>query len=95
MGWFDRKKSNKGGMRMTREEIEAKVRNIVINTLDVPEEKVVDGAMFDIDLGADELDCVEIIVNCEESLGVVISEEESEGLKTFRKLVDCIAQKLA
>ena len=95
MGWFDRKKSNKGGKRMTKEEVEAKVRDIVMDTLDVPEEKVVDGAMFDIDLGADALDCVELIMRCEESLGVVISEEESESLTTFGKLVDCVAQKLA
>lgn len=95
MGWFDRKESNKGGKRMTKEEVEAKVRKIVIDTLDVPGEKVVDGAMFDFDLGADELDCVELIVRCEESLGVMISEEESESLTTFGKLVDCVAQKLA
>jgi len=95
MGWFDRKKSNKGGKHMTRDEVEAKVRNIVIDTLDVPKEKVVDSAMFDIDLGADTLDRVELILNCEESLGVTISEEEDESLTTFGKLVDCIAQKLA
>ena len=95
MGWFDRKKSNKGKERITRDEVEARVRDIVIDTLRVPGEKVVDSARFDIDLGADTLDCVELIVNCEDSLGVMIPESDGDGLTTFGKLVDYIVQRLA
>ena len=40
------------------------------------------------DLGADELDRIEIVISVEEQFGVTISEEEAETLTTPRKIVE-------
>lgn len=94
MGWFNKKKRKKERKPMTRDEVEEKVRGIVMDVLSVPAEKVVDSAYFEIDLGADALDYVEIIINCEDSLDVSIPDNDGESLATFGKLVDYIARQL-
>ncbi|HEV3051975.1 MAG TPA: acyl carrier protein, partial [Longimicrobium sp.] len=59
-------------------DIEAKVKEIIINELGVDAEKVTAEASFVEDLGADSLDTVELVMAFEEEFGMEIPDEEAE-----------------
>jgi acyl carrier protein len=63
-------------------DIEAKVKDIIINELGVEPEKVTPEASFVEDLGADSLDTVELVMAFEEEFGMEIPDEEAEKLQT-------------
>ena len=62
--------------------IEAKVKEIIVNELGVEAEKVTPEASFVEDLGADSLDTVELVMAFEEEFGMEIPDEEAEQLQT-------------
>jgi acyl carrier protein len=63
-------------------DVEAKVKDIIINELGVEAEKVTPEAHFVEDLGADSLDTVELVMAFEEEFGMEIPDEEAEKLQT-------------
>ncbi len=69
-------------------DIEARVRKIVAEHLDVDEAKVTADASFVDDLGADSLDQVELVMAFEEEFGCEIPDEAAEKIT---KLSDAIA----
>lgn len=71
-------------------EIEEKVRKIICEQLDVPEEDVVLKASFVDDLGADSLDQVELIMAMEEEFDVSIPDEDAEKIATVQDAIDYI-----
>lgn len=68
-------------------DIEARVRKIVAEHLDVDESKVTSDASFVDDLGADSLDQVELVMAFEEEFGCEIPDEAAEKIT---KLSDAI-----
>jgi acyl carrier protein len=62
--------------------IEAKVKEIIVNELGVEPEKVTAEASFVEDLGADSLDTVELVMAFEEEFGMEIPDEDAEQLQT-------------
>ena len=70
--------------------VEAKVREIIINELGVEPEKVTPEASFVEDLGADSLDTVELVMAFEEEFGMEIPDEEAEKLQTVGDAIDYI-----
>ncbi len=73
---------------MTKDEVIAKVKDIIVDQLDVEEEEVVLKARFIDDLGADSLDLVELIMAFEEEFGGEISDDEAQEIKTVGTAVD-------
>jgi acyl carrier protein len=69
------------------------VRNIIVEQLHVPPEKVNLEAKFIEDLGADSLDTVELIMALEEKFGLQIPEEEAQKLDTVGKAVTYLESK--
>lgn len=63
-------------------EIEARVKEIIVNELGVEAEKVTEDASFVEDLGADSLDTVELVMAFEEEFGIEIPDEDAEKLQT-------------
>ena len=57
-----------------------KVKDIIIQNLNVPEEQVTPEAKFIEDLGADSLDTVELVMAFEEEFGIEVPDEEAEKL---------------
>ncbi|HIG82683.1 MAG TPA: acyl carrier protein [Verrucomicrobia bacterium] len=57
-----------------------KVKDIIVQNLNVPEEQVTPEAKFIEDLGADSLDTVELVMAFEEEFGIEVPDEEAEKL---------------
>ncbi|MDO8950893.1 MAG: acyl carrier protein [Actinomycetota bacterium] len=75
---------------MDNEEILVKVKEVIVDQLNVDEDDVVVEASFIDDLGADSLDIVELVMALEESFGISIPDEEAEGIKTVGDAVNYI-----
>lgn len=63
-------------------DVEAKVKEIIVNKLGVEESQVTPSASFINDLGADSLDTVELIMEFEKTFDVTIEDEEAEKIQT-------------
>lgn len=74
--------------------IEDKVRQIVVRQLDVAEDEVVPEASFIDDLGADSLDLVELVMAMEEEFDVEIPDEDAENIRTVQDAFNYIQQHL-
>ena len=72
-------------MNMSAEE---KVIDIIVEQLSVEKDKVVPGASFVDDLGADSLDLVELIMAMEEAFGIEIPDEMAEKITTVQDAID-------
>jgi acyl carrier protein len=63
-------------------DIAERVKKIVIDHLGVDADKVVEGASFIDDLGADSLDTVELVMAFEEEFGVEIPDDAADSILT-------------
>ena len=79
---------------MNRNEIEEKVRNFLIEDLEIDEEKITPDALLKEDLGIDSLDFVDIVVIVERNFGFKIKPEEMKGVDTYSKFCDHIETKV-
>ena len=79
---------------MNRNEIEEKVRNFLIEDLEIDEEKITPDALLKEDLGIDSLDFVDIVVIVERHFGFKIKPEEMKGVDTYSKFCDYIETKV-
>jgi acyl carrier protein len=67
-----------------------KIRAMIVEDLNVPEEKVTLEARLAEDLGADSIDAVELIMNIEEAFNIEVSDEQAQSIKTVGDLVKYI-----
>lgn len=77
------------------EDLEQRVRDIVVEQLGVNAEQVTREASFVDDLGADSLDSVELIMAVEEEMGISIPEAEATKLTTVGAVLDYLTAKSA
>jgi len=75
--------------------IEEKVREIVIDKLNVTAEQVTDQASFVDDLGADSLDQAELVLALEDEFDLQISDKDSESISTVGAAIDYIKKTAA
>ena len=68
-----------------------KVREILVDQLDVDEDAVTMEASIQNDLGADSLDIVDLVMSLEEEFDCEIPDEEIENIKTVGDIVKYIA----
>ncbi len=67
-----------------------KVKSILIDQLDVEEEKVTSDAVITDDLGADSLDIVDLVMSLEEEFDLEIPDDQVENIKTVGDIVKYI-----
>ena len=75
---------------MPDQEIEQKVKQIIVDELGVDENEVTPNARFIDDLGADSLDTVELVMALEEEFETEIPDEDAEKITTVQQAVDYI-----
>jgi acyl carrier protein len=71
--------------------LEERVKEIIIQQLNVEEGDVHPDASFIDDLGADSLDLVEMIMAMEEEFELSIEDEDAEKIKTVQDAIDYIS----
>ena len=79
---------------MSNEETFEKFKEVAVEVLQVPADKVTPDARFAEDLDADSLDLVELVMALEESFDVSVEETELEGIETIGQAFDLISAKL-
>lgn len=77
-----------GGLDMVFE----KVRDILVDQLDVDEDTVTMDASITADLGADSLDVVDLVMSLEEEFECEIPDDEIENIKTVGDVVKYIEE---
>ena len=70
-----------------------KVRSIIVDQLDVDEEKVTMNANIQDDLGADSLDIVDLVMSFEDEFDLEIPDDQVENIKTVGDIVKFIEDK--
>src|SRR4051794_25422007 len=83
---------HRGEKKMPDQEIENKVKQIIVDELGVDENEVTPNARFIDDLGADSLDTVELVMRFEEEFGIEIPDEDAEKIQSVRDAYSYIDQ---
>lgn len=78
---------------MTREEISEKMLILVSEQMGVYREKVTEESAYMEDLGADSLDCVELIMEVEDQFDLSIPDEDAEKWVRVKDTIDYIEEK--
>ncbi len=76
------------------QEMEEKVKDIIVEELGVEREKLADGASFMEELGADSLDTVELVMAFEKEFDIDIPDEEAEKLRTVGDAMKYLHEKV-
>ena len=71
-----------------------KVKKIIVDQLDVEEDKVTEAASITDDLGADSLDVVDLVMSFEEEFDIEITDDQVEKIKTVGDIVKFIEEKV-
>lgn len=79
---------------MERSEIEAKMKELLVEELGLEEDKIANDSRFEEDLEVDSLGVVELLMALEDNFGVQIPDEEAEQLTTVGEAVDLVQKKL-
>ena len=78
---------------MADESVFETVKSIIMEQLDVEEDKVTMDAVIQDDLGADSLDIVDLVMNFEEEYDIEIPDDQVENIKTVGDIVRYIEDK--
>ena len=79
---------------MQMEEVMSRLKEIVVDRLNVEEEQIKPEASFVEDLGADSLDIVELIMGIEEEFDIEIPDEDAEKLTNVGEAMAYVKKKL-
>jgi len=71
-----------------------KVKEVIVDTLNISQEKVTLDAKLGDDLGADSLDAVELNIALEEAFSITISDEDLLTFKEVKDIVNYIESKI-
>jgi len=74
-------------------DVEAKVKEIIINKLGVEAGQITPDASFTNDLGADSLDTVELVMEFEKAFNLQIPDEDAEKIATVGDAVKYLSAK--
>ena len=75
--------------------VEAKIKQIIVEQLQLSEEEVTPEASFIEDLGADSLDLTELIMAFEEAFGIEIADEAAQKILKVKDAIAYVESKQA
>ena len=79
---------------MKKEEVLSRLKEIIVDRLDVEEDQIVPEASLVEDLGADSLDIVELIMGIEEEFDIEIPDEDAEKLTSVGEATNYTLSKI-
>ncbi len=74
-------------------DVQAKVKEIIVNKLGVDDGQITPEASFTNDLGADSLDTVELVMEFEKAFNLTIPDEDAEKITTVGDAIKYITSK--
>ena len=74
-------------------DIDAKVKEIIMNKLGVEAAQITPTASFTNDLGADSLDTVELVMEFEKAFNIQIPDEDAEKISTVGDVINYLKEK--
>jgi len=66
------------------------LKKMIIVKLNIDESEITPEARFTHDLGADSLDAVDLLIDCEVLFNIHIPDEEIENIETIQDAIDVI-----
>lgn len=90
----DRARGTYGELRVSEQEIEAKVYSIVAEKMGRDRSEIRREMSFQDDLNADSLDQVELVMELEEAFDIEISDEQAEKIKTVADAISHITSEM-
>ncbi len=76
-------------------DVEEKVKDIIVEQLNITRDECVLEAAFIDDLGADSLDIVELIMAMEDNFGMDISDDDLAKIRTVQDIVGYIKERIS
>mgnify|MGYP001819969466 CR=1 FL=1 len=80
---------------MDRNDIKAKMTEVLVAELGIAGDKITEQASFEEDLDVDSLGVVELLMAIEDNFGIEIPDEEAEQIGTVGQAIDLIEAKLS
>ena len=77
------------------QEVDSKVKEIIVDLLGVEEAKVTETASFTTDLGADSLETVDLIMKLEQEFDIEIPEEQANNIATVGDAIKFVENAVA
>lgn len=88
-----------GGCILLMEEVEPimsdvkeRVKQIIVEQLEVKDEEITMESSFDDDLGADSLAQIELVMALEEEFKIEIPDEEADKIRTVQQVIDYVTE---
>lgn len=78
---------------MERQEVMDKVKAIVLDHFDLPEDQITESLNLKEDLGADSITIMEVVLEIEEAFDIEVEDEDMEKIQTIGDAVNYLAQK--
>ena len=72
------------------ENLENKIKEIIVDKLGIEESEITDRASFTNDLGADSLDTVELIMEFEKEFDIQIPDDKAESIATVQDAISFV-----
>ena len=66
------------------------LKTLISSELGVNEDDILETSDLSVDLGADSLDAVELIMSIEDQFGITVNDEDAKNLQTVKQIVDYI-----
>lgn len=75
---------------LSLDQVQSKVFDVIAENLGVDRSTIKTDSNIIDDLGADSLDNIELIMECEDTFGITITEEEAETVDTVEDLIKLV-----
>ncbi|PIR18251.1 MAG: acyl carrier protein [Deltaproteobacteria bacterium CG11_big_fil_rev_8_21_14_0_20_49_13] len=73
--------------------VETKIKDIIAEQLGINEDDIAPESSLSVDLGADSLDIIELVMALEEEFEMEIADEEAEQLDTVNDFIEFVSRR--
>lgn len=76
-------------------DVKERVKQIIVEQLEVTDEEITMESSFDDDLGADSLAQIELVMALEEEFKIEIPDEEADKIRTVQQVIDYVTEHIS